>query len=559
MSLQLPKHLEKYIVKQDYRKYSPQDQAVWRYCLRQLKHFMKDNGHPCYAEGLTKTGISVEYIPQIAEMSECLEKFGWTALPVSGFIPPAAFMELQSLGVLPIACDMRNIDHLLYTPAPDIVHEAAGHAPIVVDEEYAHYLKQYSQVAKKAIISREDINLYEAIRDLSDIKENSSSTVNDIVKAENKLAETSKGMTHVSEAAQLSRMNWWTAEYGLIGDIKNPKIFGAGLLSSIGESKWCLSDKVKKIPLTVDCVEQAYDITEPQPQLFVTPDFKTLVTVLEQFSETMGYKTGGKEGLFKALAAQSVNTVELDSGLQISGVLDSYLTNDFESNKIIYIKFSGPTQISTQNQQIEGHGPDYHQHGFSMPLGEYFCNNVKLNTEVEFMYASGFKVNGTLTKATLVKPSSMIYTFENATMTYKNQFLFKPEWGLLDIAVGLDVISVYGGPADREKYGQTDDFVTAKVPSGPESQDQVKLFYLYQKIRNIRSQGDIIESSILSLFHECKKWAPQEWLLFIELLELSSEYKLTIGKEIEAHLNSIMKEADILNQVISDGIKLAHA
>ena len=559
MSLELPKHLEKYIVKQDYRKYTPQDQAVWRYCLRQLKHFMKDNGHPCYAEGLTKTGISVEYIPKIAEMSECLEKFGWTALPVSGFIPPAAFMELQSLGVLPIACDMRNIDHLLYTPAPDIVHEAAGHAPIIVDEEYANYLKQYSQVAKKAIISKEDINLYEAIRDLSDIKENPSSTVNDIVKAENRLSETAKGMTHVSEAAQLSRMNWWTAEYGLIGDIKNPKIFGAGLLSSIGESKWCLSEKVKKIPLTVDCVEQTYDITEPQPQLFVTPDFKTLVTVLEQFSETMAYKTGGKEGLFKALAAQSVNTVELDSGLQISGVLESYLTIDFESDEVIFMKFSGPTQLSTKDKQLEGHGPEYHKEGFSMPLGEFFYNSLKLNTEVEFRYASGFKVSGILTKTTPVNRSSVIYTFDKATMTYENQIFFKPEWGSLDIAVGLEITSVYGGPADREKFGQTDDFVAATVPSGGASMDQIKLFYLYQKIRDLRTQGDITESAVLGLYHECKDLAPQEWLLFVELLELAIQFKLTLATEIEAHLNSVMKEADILNQVISDGIKLAHA
>ena len=146
MNFQLPEHLKKYIVEQDYSKYTPLDQAVWRFCLRQLNYFLSRYGHSCYSEGLAKTGISVESIPKISEMSSCLEKFGWVALPVSGFIPPAAFMELQSLGVLPIACDMRTIDHLLYTPAPDIVHEAAGHAPIIVDKEYVDYLKKYSQI-----------------------------------------------------------------------------------------------------------------------------------------------------------------------------------------------------------------------------------------------------------------------------------------------------------------------------------------------------------------------------------------------------------------------------
>ena len=96
---------------------------------------------PFYALGLEKTGISTERIPDLAEMSQKLEPFGWQAVPVSGFIPPAAFMEMQSLGLLPIACDMRSIEHLTYTPAPDIVHEAAGHAPILIDPEFSIYLK----------------------------------------------------------------------------------------------------------------------------------------------------------------------------------------------------------------------------------------------------------------------------------------------------------------------------------------------------------------------------------------------------------------------------------
>ena len=152
----LPPHLRKYVVEQHYEKYTPIDQAVWRYILRQLRAFLSVNAHECYLEGLDKTGIDVERIPNIDEVSAKLQKFGWRAYPVSGFIPPAAFMELQSLGVLPIASDMRTLEHLLYTPAPDIVHEAAGHAPILVHPEFAEYLRQYAQVAKKAIIRSEE-------------------------------------------------------------------------------------------------------------------------------------------------------------------------------------------------------------------------------------------------------------------------------------------------------------------------------------------------------------------------------------------------------------------
>ena len=63
-----------------------------------------------------------------------MSNIGWGAVPVRGFIPPWAFMEFQALGILPIACDMRNSEHLTYTPAPDIVHESAGHSPIIIND-----------------------------------------------------------------------------------------------------------------------------------------------------------------------------------------------------------------------------------------------------------------------------------------------------------------------------------------------------------------------------------------------------------------------------------------
>jgi phenylalanine-4-hydroxylase len=290
----LPDHLKKYIVDQDNINYTPKEQAIWRYILRQLKNFLKDHAHESYLSGLDKTGISSEEIPRIKDISKHLEKFGWRALPVSGFIPPAAFMELQSLSVLPIASEMRSLDHLKYTPAPDIVHEAAGHAPFLAHPEFAEYLKKYSSVAKKAIVSKEDLDIYEAIRVLSDVKENPASTKDQIFEAEKTLEKVVAENKTVSEAAELGRMNWWTAEYGLIGSLENPKIFGAGLLSSVGESKACLESKVKKLPLTIDCLKYSYDITEQQPQLFVTPSFKHLETVLAEMAEGMAFKTGGK-------------------------------------------------------------------------------------------------------------------------------------------------------------------------------------------------------------------------------------------------------------------------
>jgi len=148
----LPQHLKQYIDQQNYDQYTQRDHAVWRYILRQNVSYFASKGYavPEYAHGLKLTGIPLDTIPRISEMDASLEKFGWGAVPVCGFIPPIAFLEFQSHGVLPIAHNMRNINHIGYTPAPDIVHESAGHAPILVNEVYADYLKRYAEVAKKS-------------------------------------------------------------------------------------------------------------------------------------------------------------------------------------------------------------------------------------------------------------------------------------------------------------------------------------------------------------------------------------------------------------------------
>ncbi|HEY0465603.1 MAG TPA: hypothetical protein VGC79_15420, partial [Polyangiaceae bacterium] len=129
----VPHDLRRFVVEQDYAQYNEVDQAVWRFVLLQTYQRLQHTAHPAYRDGLAQTGISVERIPRISEMSACLARFGWSAVCVDGFIPPRAFQEFQAASILPIAADMRSIDHLTYTPAPDIIHEAAGHAPILPD------------------------------------------------------------------------------------------------------------------------------------------------------------------------------------------------------------------------------------------------------------------------------------------------------------------------------------------------------------------------------------------------------------------------------------------
>jgi phenylalanine-4-hydroxylase len=69
-------------------------------------------------------------------------------------------------------------------------------------------------------------------------------------------------MGELSEMAQIRNLHWWTVEYGLIGTVENPKIYGAGLLSSIGESAHCMTPEVTKIPYDISAATQNFDITK---------------------------------------------------------------------------------------------------------------------------------------------------------------------------------------------------------------------------------------------------------------------------------------------------------
>ena len=121
--------------------------------IENFKSFFEKHAHHSYVNGLEKTGITIDKIPRVDEMDKKLSEFKG-AVCVRGFIPPSAFMELQSRGILAIAADMRTLEHLTYTPAPDIVHEAAGHAPIISDPSYAEYLYNYGEVASKQFLQK---------------------------------------------------------------------------------------------------------------------------------------------------------------------------------------------------------------------------------------------------------------------------------------------------------------------------------------------------------------------------------------------------------------------
>ena len=533
-------------------------------------HFFKKHADSIYLKGLEDTGITLEKIPKINSINKKLNKFGWRAVCVRGFIPPQIFMEFQSMQILPIAADMRTHEHLTYTPAPDIVHEAAGHAPIIANKEYSNYLKAYGEVAVKAIMSSEDMNLYYAIRDLSDMKENLSITTNEIKKYENKLKSAYNNISYTSESAMLSRMNWWTVEYGLIGNIKNPKIYGAGLLSSVGESESCLNKKIKKIPFTLDCINYSYDITEQQPQLFVTKNYKYLTKILKNLSNKMSYKIGGEIGLINAIKAKTPCTIEIDNLIQVSGIVDQYI---LYKKKPIFIKLNKGVQISYKNKQLNGHGIDYHSNGFSTPLGKIKNLNKSINqlsnallkknniinnqiSNIEFQ--SGIKVNGRVEKIFRKKSKIILITFNNCTVTYKNKILFNPKWGKFDMICGNKINSVFFDYADKNKYyKESMTSVIKKYKKTKNISINNNLNLLYREIHKIR-ENKISLKNLEKIHKIITRDFDNEWLIKFEILELVKKNKLKIKwvNKINDDLINLSLKNNELGRAIKRGLEL---
>lgn len=564
----LPKHLHKFIVKQPYEEYTAQNQAVWRYVMRLNIAYLRDKASECYINGLLKTGISVDSIPKMEGMNRILKEIGWAAVAVDGFIPPNAFMEFQAYNVLVIASDIRTLEHIGYTPAPDIIHEAAGHAPIIANPEYAEYLRRFGEIGCKAISSAKDYELYEAVRHLSIIKEDPNTSAHEIKEAEEKVNNLQNNIGELSEMAQIRNLHWWTVEYGLIGSIENPKIYGAGLLSSIEESKACLSENVIKLPYTINAAKVNFDITKPQPQLFVTPNFSHLSFVLEEFANKMAIRKGGLDGVKKLINSKNLGTVELSTGIQISGIFTNVLEVE---NKVIYLQTTGKTALSSREKELIGHGVNHHRDGFGSPVGKLKDINLAiedmspkdlevygiyegLTTELNF--ESGVKVIGKIiTGKRDLKGKILLISFENCTVTYKEQVLFKPEWGVYDMAVGKDVVSVFSGSADANSFENIFQVSNEKTHKIIYSEKAKKMHSFYAEIREMRESKKLDLNRLEIIFDSALTVNNNEWLLFLEIYELIFNVNNKFSKKVHSVLKRLQSNKKY-NKLIEDGLKL---
>ena len=567
----LPPHLKQFIKPQDYTDYSPINQAVWRFVMRKNVSYLSSVAHESYSKGLEMTGIDIDNIPSMYGMNRILKEIGWAAVAVDGFIPPNAFMEFQAYKVLVIASDIRQLENIEYTPAPDIIHEAAGHAPIIANPDYAEYLRRFGEIGAKAILSSHDNDMYEAVRNLSILKEAPNSTEIEIDAAEDLVNDLQNKKVPLSEMAQIRNLHWWTVEYGMIGTVDDPKIYGAGLLSSIGESEWCMTNEVKKLPYTIATATKEFDITKPQPQLYVTPDFAHLMQVLEEFASTMALRKGGWRGLQKLMDSKKIGTIELNTGLEISGVFTDMIKD--EDNNVVFFRTEGPTALANREQELIGHGTEAHVHGFSSPIGRLKGINLAIEDmgprdlkaynfydgkRISFEYESGIVVEGlNVTGIRNIHGKLILIQFEDCTVTYNDEVLFKPEYGTFDLAVGSSIVSAYAGSADFRSFDNLYHVSDTKTIKTTKDNATLDLESLYKEVRDMRTNNSYSDTKTEAIFNNIKKNHTGDWLLTLELLELvSNTQNLILKEQLTNRLNELKNNRTDITHLIESGISL---
>jgi phenylalanine-4-hydroxylase len=520
----VPPHLRRFVVEQDYSKYTAIDQAVWRFVLLQTNARLVETAHPAYREGVAATGLSVDRIPSIAEMNEKLARFGWGAVCVDGFIPPRAFQEFQARGLLPIAADMRTREHLVYTPAPDIIHEAAGHAPILPDQTYAAYLRRIGEIGKRAFTVPAEDRVFQAVYSLSEVKEDPEKSPESVALVERELADALAGVIEASEATWLSRLYWWTSEYGLVGTPKNYRLYGAGLLSSLWESHACHAPSVAKLPLDDTCTKVSYDITRPQPQLFVARDFEHLHETLDRVAKTLACEIGGGVAIQRAILSHELASLRFSTGAWAFGILTEAGPNPFEP---AWLKLDGPVAFAWDGVLLRGERetPRFAEQWLvTGPLaGGISLHSASANAlerlfdpttgRHHLLFASGAAVEGRLSRVIRDDTQrNLVLHFHDVRLTLPGRAVLDlPEYHLL---VTGDFLTAEAGAVDARYHSDTA-FPGTRVPKArnlPES--DAALLRLFELGAQSRTAAD------LSLIHAAvQRNHPREWLLRWNLLE----------------------------------------
>jgi phenylalanine-4-hydroxylase len=543
----LPAHLRSFCVEQRYSDYTAEHQLTWRFIIDRLDAFLSDHGHPAIATGFRRFAIDPDHIPHIDEINAGLAEVGWCAVLVDGFLPPVIFMEFQAHSVLPISADMRSLDHVVYTPAPDIVHEAAGHLPMLADAEYRAFLKRVGECGARTLWNAADDDVYQAVRVLSIAKEHPNADVAEVDAAMRALdqAAAAQRAQPASEATLLARLHWWTVEYGLIGSLDAPRIFGAGLASSLLESRHCLAQDTLRLPLSSACIEEAYDITDVQPHYYVARDWRQLNDVLDELAARCAFRIGGFEGVQRAIEHGTCATAEYANGLQVTGCFERALMD--ARGELAYMATNGPSELAVAGTALDGHDSSVHPDGFGAPVGALAGTTIELDRAtpeqlaslgiccgqtVELRFASNVVVTGRVAELDRVESRNLLLHLDDCQVTAPDgTVLFQPDWGRYHMAMGGPIVSVFGGPGDRSRLVLQTSMRDRPVRY---SRTQLHAEDLYQRLRDGRDPD--------AVHQELSVLVGDKWLMLMEIYAAAIRREGRCDSELAAATRSELLE-----------------
>jgi phenylalanine-4-hydroxylase len=229
---------------QVYSDYTAQDFSVWKILFERQMHILQPIVSKEYLAALKKVQFSKDKIPDFLEVNAIL-KFttGWSLVVVPAISPQKEFFEFLSQKKFTSTCWLRTMEQLDYLEEPDMFHDVFAHVPLLCNQNYVDFFKGISDIALKHIDKPEIIEL-------------------------------------------LGRIYWFTIEFGLIKENGQLKIYGAGIISSKGETEFCLSKKAIHKDFDVQTIFNTSFRTDIiQDKYFVIESFEQLYNSLGQIEK----------------------------------------------------------------------------------------------------------------------------------------------------------------------------------------------------------------------------------------------------------------------------------
>jgi len=231
-------------LKQVYSDYTAQDFAVWKILFDRQMNTLAPIVSQEYLKALKQVKFTNDKIPNFKEVNAILQSItGWSLEVVPNISPQKEFFEFLSQKKFTSTCWLRSMEQLDYLEEPDMFHDVFAHVPLLCNENYVNFFKGISDIALKHINNPEIIEL-------------------------------------------LGRIYWFTIEFGLIKENGALKIYGAGIISSKGETEFCLSAAAKRSHFDVATIfNTSFRTDQIQEEYFVIESFEELYNSLGEIED----------------------------------------------------------------------------------------------------------------------------------------------------------------------------------------------------------------------------------------------------------------------------------